>query len=205
MSREDPLLGRDCRAYVVQADLAARCRVALAAVQESLRGGLRGVFVCPPSTLHVSVAVLLSVRKDYSPSKDALWDRWGRLWCAELDGLVGGLAPFDLRFTRLGISEAAVVALADPVPAIDAIRQLAAQLQQRAGLVAHQPAIVHCTLLRYLRSGEDLSVLRRLAAEARPVCSSPVSELAMRRELVYPSLASQALAELPLARPCPHR
>ncbi|MHB1930359.1 MAG: hypothetical protein ACYCUG_13255, partial [Acidimicrobiales bacterium] len=84
-----------------------------------------------PASLHVSVAVLLSVRRDYHAPKDSLWRRWGGRWCDELRALADGLPAFGLRFTSLVVSDAAVIAVADPVPEVDRMRRRAAELQRR--------------------------------------------------------------------------
>lgn len=184
---------RDCRAYVVQADLDEPCRRRLAEVQDRLTGVLPGSVICPPASLHVSVAVLLSVRRDYPAPKDALWAQWGSRWCDQLRALAEGFPPFELRFERLEVSEAAVIALADPVAAVESLRRRAAALQQDAGLVPYQPSIVHCTLLRYGTSGLQLSGLDRVARAVPLQARTVVRQLTVRRELVYPSVVSEAV------------
>lgn len=193
VSRADPLWLRDCRAYVVQADLDEECRRRLAAAQDRLAGVLPGSVVCPPASLHVSVAVLLSVRRDYPVAKDALWAQWGSRWCGRLRALAEGLPPFELRFERLEVSEAAVIALAGPVAAVESLRRRAAALQQDAGLVSYQPSIVHCTLLRYERSGLQLTELERVAGAIPVQARTVVTHLTVRRELVYPSVVSEVV------------
>ena len=196
MSRADPLWLHDCRAYVVQADLGEECRTRLAAVQERLSGVLDGTVECPPASLHVTVAVLLSVRRDYPSSKDTLWELWGRHWGEELRYLADRLPRFELRFDRLEVSETAVIALAARVPVIDVFRRRAAVLQRAAGIASYQPSIVHCTLLRYARSGLELSELALVAAGARCRARSLVAHLTVRRERVYPNVVSDDLDRL---------
>lgn len=198
LSQADPLWSRDCRAYVVQAGIDEACRERLEAVQASLAPVQDGLLVCPPSSLHVSIAVLLSVRRDYGVPKDALWDEWGPRWCEELRRLTAELAPFEVAFNEVRVDGAAVIALADPVPAVDALRRCAAGLQRRAGLVSYQPSIVHCTLLRYAASGVALSGLARAATGLCLRARTSVARLTVARELVYPSLVTDAVARFEL-------
>jgi 2'-5' RNA ligase len=184
---------QDCRAYVVQADLDEECRRRLAEAQDRLAGVLPGSVVCPPASLHVSVAVLLSVRRDYPAPKDALWAQWGSRWCDQLRALAEGFEPFELRFERLEVSESAVIALAGPVAAVESLRRRAAALQRDAGLVAYQPSIVHCTLLRYGTTGLQLDELGRVASATPVRARTVVTHLTVRRELVYPSVVSEAV------------
>lgn len=184
---------QDCRAYVVQADLDEECRRRLAEAQDRLAGVLPGSVVCLPASLHVSVAVLLSVRRDYPTPKDVLWAQWGSRWCDQLRALAEGFEPFELRFGRLEVSEAAVIALAGPVAAVESLRRRAAALQRDAGLVAYQPSIVHCTLLRYGTTGLQLDELGRVARATPVRARTVVTHLTVRRERVYPSVVSEAV------------
>jgi hypothetical protein len=197
-SEEDPLWSKPCLAYNLHAELDDACRDELFQVLESLRLPSSWALPCPPASLHVSVATMLSVREDYGASKEVIWACWGRQWCHSLAELVAGLRPFRVRFTRLQVSAAAVIALAKPVPEVDEVRERASQLLSWAGLTPSQPSIVHCTLARYGASGQKL---RALASAARGVAISAettVEYLVVSKELVYPSLVNESLARLHL-------
>lgn len=199
-SRADPLWRRPCRAYVVQARLEGGCRDGLAALQRRLAGASPGVTPCPPPSLHVSLAVLLSVRREYHEPKDALWHRWGQAWSDGLREEAADLDPFEIRFSGLHVSDAAVIAVADPCPPVERLRRRALDLQRLAGVPAAQPSIVHCTLLRSTASGHDLSALARVAAGLEVAAATEVTELRVERELVYPSLVGETVASFPLRR-----
>jgi hypothetical protein len=197
-SEEDPLWSKPCLAYNLHAELEDACREDLAHVQESLQLPGSWALRCPAVSLHVSVATMLSVREDYGTSKDVIWAHWGRRWCDSLAELVAGLQPFRVRFTRLQVSTAAVVALAEPVPEVDEVRARARQLLSSAGLKPGQPSIVHCTLARYGASGQEL---RAVASSARCVelsAETAVEHLVVSKELVYPNLVSESVAHLQL-------
>ena len=71
-SQADPLWSQSCSAYNLHAKLDPGCLATFAAVQERLHGLCREALVCPPPSLHLSVASLLSVRKDYGlPKQDS--------------------------------------------------------------------------------------------------------------------------------------
>jgi hypothetical protein len=126
-SEEDPLWSKPCLAYNVHAGLDDASRDDLVRVQHSLRLPRSWALRCPPASLHVSVATMLSVREDYGTSKDAIWANWGRQWCDILTELVARLRPFQVHFTKLHVSTAAVIALAGPVPEVDEVRERAKQ------------------------------------------------------------------------------
>jgi len=141
---------------------------------------------------------MLSVREDYGTSKDVIWAHWGRQWCDSLAELVAGLQPFQVRFTGLQVSTAAVIALAEPVPQVDEVRERARQLLSWAGLKPRQPSIVHCTLARYGASGQELRALASAARDVGLSADTTVEYLVVSKELVYPSLVSESLARLHL-------
>ena len=93
-SEEDPLWSKPCLAYNVHAELDDACRDDLVQVQESLRLPSSWALRCPPASLQVSVATMLSVRDDYGTSKDVICAQWGRQWCDSLPDLVAGLQAF---------------------------------------------------------------------------------------------------------------
>ena len=141
---------------------------------------------------------MLSVREDYGTSKDAIWANCGKRWCDSLAELAAGLPPFQVRFTRLHVSTAAVIALAEPVPEVDEVRERARQLLSRAALKPGQPSIVHCTLARYGASGQHLTDLARAARGVELSAETTVKYLVVSKELVYPSLVDETLARLSL-------
>ena len=197
-SEEDPLWSNPCLAYNLQAELDDACRDDLAQVQESLRLPASWALRCPPASLHVSVATMLSVREDYGTPKDVIWAHWGRQWRDSLAELVAVLPPFAVRFSRLQVSTAAVISLAEPVPEVDEVRERARELLSRAGLKPGQPSIVHCTLARYGDTGQKLSALASSARRIGVSTATTVESLVISKELVYPSLVSESLARLPL-------
>jgi hypothetical protein len=197
-SEEDPLWSKPCVAYNLHAELDNGCRQDLVNALDRLRLPGSWTLPCPPASLHISVARVLSVREDYGTSKDLIWARWATQWCDSLAGLAAALQPFVVRFARLEVSTAALIAVAEPVPEVDKVRRRASQLLSRAGLEPRQPSIVHCTLARFGASGRDLTALARSARSARLSTETRVEHLVLSKELVYPNLVNEGLARLPL-------
>ena len=156
VSEEDPLWSKPCLAYNLHAEIAPNCQATLAQVQDRLCPSPVMTLRCPPRSFHLSVASLLSVRRDYGTPKDVVWARWGKQWATSFHELAAGLRSFSVHFSQLHVSTSAVIALARPVPQVDEVRRRAEALLSNAGLPAAQPSTVHCTLLRYGTSGLDL-------------------------------------------------
>jgi len=196
-SEADPLWSKPCRAYNLHAELHTRCREDLVEVQDRLdlpSWALR----CPSSSLHLSVATLLSVREDYGTSKDVVWALSGGEWSESLRELVAGLQPFEVSFTRLQVRRAAIIALATPVPEVDEIRGRARHLLLGAGLKPDQPSIIHCTLVRYGLAGLNLEALARSARGVELSVKTTVTQLVISKESVYPNLVRETLGRLQL-------
>jgi hypothetical protein len=141
---------------------------------------------------------MLSVRENYGTSKDVIWAQWGGQWGDSLAELVAGLQPFQVRFTRLQVSTAAVAALAEPIPEVDEVRGRAKELLSIVGLQPDQPSIVHCRLARFGASGQDLRALASSARSLRLTTKTSVESLVLSKELVYPSLVTESLVGLHL-------
>jgi hypothetical protein len=198
VSEQDPLWSRPCLAYNLHAELDSRCREDFAELQGRLPLPASWALRRPPASLHVSVATVLSVREDYGNSKDVIWERWGQQWCDSFAKVAAVLAPFCIRFTKLQVSTAAVIAVAEPVAEVEKVRELAKDLLSRAGLKADQPSIVHCTLVRYGASGRGLRPLAGAAQLVEVSTETTVRHLVVSKELVYPSLVRESLAHLQL-------
>jgi hypothetical protein len=197
-SEQDLLWSKPCLAYNLHAELDTQCREYLVDIQERLHRPSWGTLRCPASSLHLSVATILSVRRDYGTPKDLIWESVGRNWLASLRELAAGLQPFVVRFTSLRVSTAAVIAVADPVVEVGLIRDRAKKLLSEAGLEAGQPSILHCTLVRYATSGLDLGAVARSARTVELTTQTVVSSLVISKELVYPNLVSENLDRLQL-------
>lgn len=70
--RVSPLWAQPCRAYNVQIELDPRTRSSLGKIQQSLYQEEPNLLVCPPKTLHVSIAWLVAVHASYQVDKDSL-------------------------------------------------------------------------------------------------------------------------------------
>jgi hypothetical protein len=103
-----------------------------------------------------------------------------------------------VRFTNLEVSTAAVIAMADPVPEVGLVRARAKELLSEAGLQAGQPSILHCTLVRYATSGQDLGAVAPSAGAVELRAQTVVTSLVIYKELVYPNLVSETLDRLRL-------
>jgi hypothetical protein len=196
--RADRLWAKPCTAYNVHAELTPECRLEFAQAQESLNVLGPGLLCCPPDTLHVSVACFLSVREDYGVSKDLLWARHGAEWTGRLREMVTDLPPLSIVFTHLLVTDAAVVALAQPRDEIEAVRGGVTRMLSAFGLPSFQPSIVHSTLLRYQSTDCDLDRLGELAKGVLVGNIVPVDSLVISREVVYPSLVTDEVERLVL-------
>ena len=185
---------------MLQADLEEACRYQLVAVQQQLARTSREIYVCPAASLHVTVAILLHVRRGYSTTKDELWRHYGEAWCRGLGELATALEPFVINFEALVVNSDAVIALAPPVPAIEQFRQRANELLAESGLESFQPSIVHCTLLHFSQTGLDLTPMTHAAKAVALEASSSIAEVTVAQESIYPSLVRRRIARLVLGR-----
>jgi hypothetical protein len=187
--KADPLWGKPCIAYSLQADLADDARRIFSRAQERLQAAGPGLLTGPPATLHISVACLLSVRERYGVSKDSLWRRHGLQWTASLRELLAAVPPCEVIFRRLEVTDAAVIAVAEPQSEVRTIR---------SGVPSFQPSIIHATVLRYGSCELRAEALAEAARCVHIESSVPIRQLVLSKETVYPSLAREVIECMPL-------
>jgi hypothetical protein len=172
---------------------------ALAEIQEQVLALEPGLLRQPEAQLHTSVAWLLPVGREFSKPKDALWAEHGADWLTAVAAITEGIPPMRLRYRRLVVTDAAIIAVAEePTPVGGFRRELTAALGLPWPITHSSVEIVHTTLFRYQRPLSDpAGLLRKL--EAMPVAiESAVSELLMVRESMYFTFSYEVLQRLPL-------
>ena len=196
--RVSPLWARPCRAYNVQIEPDPRTRSSLRQIQQSLKQAEPTLLVCPPETLHVSVAWLLAVHESYRVPKDSLWGRHGEEWTAELARIAAQSTGFRITYEHVVATDSAVVALAQPPEPVNRIRAMIRERLRLPPETRNEADLVHTTLFRYRGALSDpekfLAALEDTVADA----TAEVHELVVSKELVYPSLETEVLARLPL-------
>jgi len=195
----DPLWGRRCVAYNLQAELTDDARQVLVQAQELLQTTGSGLLRCPPDTLHISVACILSVRERYGVPKGVLWKRYGSQWVASLRNILAAVRPFEIVFRRLKVTDAAVIAVAQPRDEVGIIRAGVTRMLADVGVPSYQPSIIHTTVLRYGSPDLHGERLTGLASTYNIKVIVPVRRIVLSKETVYPSLFTQAIECLPLA------
>ncbi len=197
--RRSPLWAQPCRAYNIQIDLDPRAKAALGEVQRSLHRSEPDLLVCPPETLHVSVAWLLAVHADYPADKEALWERHGEEWTAELNRIGVLSAGFRITYEHVVATDSAVIALAEPTEPVNRIRGMIRERLRLPDETRNEADLVHTTLFRYRGPLSNPAKFLAMLNDMRADVEAEVSELVVSKELVYPSLEAEVLARLPLA------
>jgi hypothetical protein len=194
------LWAQPCLAYNVILAVPPPAATALAAAADALDDSDSALLKIPMTAFHISVAWLLAVHVEYSRPKSDLWATSGPAWMAELRDIASTRQPFTLTYRALAVTDAAVIALAEPAAPVNALRQ---QIATRMSLPAetHNTAkIVHTTLFRF--AAPLLKPHGLMDSAEKLVIDIPVrvSELVVVQETVYPSMHWEALARMPLGR-----
>ena len=197
--RVSPLWAQPCRAYNVQIDLDPRTKVSLGEMQQTLKRAEPALLVCPPKTLHVSVAWLLAVHVDYPAPKDSLWERHGEEWTAELGRITAEGAGFRITYEQVVATDSAVVAIAEPTGPVNRIRGMIRERLRLPPETRNEADLVHTTLFRYGGPLSDPEGFLAMLGDTSAGATAEVVELVISKELVYPSLEAEVLERLPLA------
>jgi 2'-5' RNA ligase len=197
--RVSPLWAQPCRAYNVHIELDPRSRSALGKIQQSLYQAEPNLLVCPPKTLHVSLAWLLAVNASYPVDKDLLWERHAEEWTAELRRIVAQSTAFRLTYEHVVATDSAVIVLARPSEPVNRIREMIRERLRLPPETRNEADLVHTTLFRYRGALSDPAKLLAMLEDTSADATTEVEELVVSKELVYPSLEAEVLGRLPLA------
>jgi len=197
--RVSPQWAKPSRGYNVQIELDHRTRSALEQIQQGLYQAEPNLLVCPPETLHVSLAWLLAVRASYLIDKDSLWERHGDKWTTELRRIAAQCTRFQITYEHVVATDSAVIVLAWPAKPVNRIRGLIRERLRLPPETRNEADLVHTTLFRYRGKLSDPEKFRAMIVDTRADATTEVEELVVSKELVYPSLEAEVLGRLPLA------
>lgn len=147
----------------------------------------------------MSVAWLLAVHRSYSVPKDVLWARHGAQWMARLQQIARSYGPFEICYHALVATDSAVIAVAEPCEPMNELREKIRNELDLPTESRNGGRLVHTTVCRYRGPFADpVSFVNRVSGCSLAV-RSPVRTLEVSRELVYPSLKTVVLAQVPFA------
>ncbi|WP_262299626.1 2'-5' RNA ligase family protein [Microvirga sesbaniae] len=197
----DDIWGTDCLAYHVQPSLEPETRAAFERVQQAFAGlWPEPLHVGPKHGLHVTIYPLVTVRGGFD--KDAYWQSIAQHSERILEELCTGHRALELRFSRLKVTDTAIIATAtDETGLIQAIRdRIVRDIPPPPGASPIIYDLIHSTLARYRTSTAipDDAVAR---VENLPVSiTAPVTRIRLVRETLFPCLATDEIASIPLGR-----
>ena len=195
----DDLWGKPSLAYHVQPVLPPECLAAL----EGLLGPIAGCWPAPlhlgsHQMLHVTVYALVPVKGDFD--KEGYWGRIAAPSLALVEELCAGHPPIELHFSRLKVTDTAIIAVAqDTSGLIEAIRErIAGTIPPPPGREPLRYDLIHTTLARYRSSGPvpEAAVER---VENLPVSiRAPIAAIKLVRETLFPCQAVDEIASVTL-------
>jgi hypothetical protein len=195
----DDIWAQPCLAYHVQPSLEPETREAFEEVQRRIAEHWpEPLHVGPKHGLHVTIYPLVPVRGAFD--KDAYWQGIARQSRSLLEDLCAGHQALKLRFSRLKVTNTAIIATAtEETGLIDAIRdRIVSDIPPPPG---HKPIIydlIHSTLARY-PTGASIpdDVVGRI--ESLPISiTAPVTHIRLVRETLFPCLMTDEIASIPL-------
>ncbi|WP_091129302.1 2'-5' RNA ligase family protein [Microvirga guangxiensis] len=196
----DDIWGQRCLAYHVQPHLSAETQASLAQVQETIAGCWPvPLFMAPPEALHVTLYPFVQVKHRFD--KEAYWSSIFEPCRALVEGICRGHPPLELRFSRLKVTDTAIIAIADDESGlIDEMRGAIVEvIPPPPGQRPIFYDLIHTTLARY-RTPDMIPDEIVAAVEAIPVSvTAPVERLKIIRETVFPCQGLDEIHSFPLA------
>ncbi|MBA1156167.1 2'-5' RNA ligase family protein [Microvirga mediterraneensis] len=195
----DDIWGQPCLAYHVQPSLEPETREAFAQVQRRFATlWPEPLHVGPKPGLHVTIYPLVMVKGDFD--KDQYWRSIARQARDLLEELCTGHRPLELRFSRLKVTDTAIIATAiEETGLIDAIRErIVNEIPPPPGRKPIIYDLIHTTLARY-RTSMAIPDAMIECVESLPVAvAAPVRQIRLIRETLFPCLLTDEIAAIPL-------
>ena len=195
----DDIWGKDCLAYHVQPSLEPETRAAFEEVQRAFAElWPEPLHVGPGHGLHVTIYPLVTVKGGFD--KDAYWRSIARQSQGLLEDLCAGHPTLELRFSRLKVTDTAIIATAtEETGLIEAIRErIVRDIPPPPGASPIIYDLIHSTLARYrTKASIPDHVVERI--ESLPVSiTAPVRQIRLVRETLFPCLVTDEIAAFPL-------
>jgi len=195
----DDIWGQPCLAYHVQPSLEPETRDAFAEVQRTFADlWPEPLHIGPKPGLHVTIYPLVTVKGGFD--KDAYWRSIAGRSQNILEELCTGHRALELRFSRLKVTDTAIIATAsEETGLIASIRErIVNEIPPPPGQKPIIYDLIHSTLARY-RTNAAIpdEVVERI--ESLPVSiPAPVTRIRLVRETLFPCLATDEIASIPL-------
>lgn len=183
----DDIWGQPCLAFHVQPHLTAETQSSLGEVQKAL-GALwpHPLHMAPPDALHQTLYALANVKDRFD--KEAYWQSIAKPCGEILDSLCRGNGPIELTYSRLKVTDTAIIAVAtESMGLIETIRhRIAEHVPPPPGFKPMRYNLIHSTLARYQVSAEisdeTIAVIESLPISVR----APVASIKLVRETRFP-------------------
>jgi hypothetical protein len=187
--------------YMVNAAVSEKVHYDIYQLQHAFASAFpNAVWATPANALHVTLMDWLAPLVDYGQDKDALFERNFPAYDAVLHESLRRVTPIDVVFSRLVVSESAVVLVADEKcnSTFNDIRQkFLSQTELLKG--TKLPAdIAHSTIIRFV--GEiPLEEVQKVADSLQFSISQTIDEFRVVRETELPMLNYSVIKSYPLS------
>ena len=195
----DDIWGKECLAYHVQPSLEPETRDAFEEVQRAIvELWPEPLHVGPMHGLHVTIYPLVTVKGGFD--KDAYWQTIAGPSRKLLEELCTGHRSLELRFSRLKVTDTAIIATAtEETGLIEAVRErIVREIPPPPGASPIIYDLIHSTLARYrTKASVPDAMVERI--ERLPVSiTAPVRQIRLVRETLFPCLVTDEIAAIPL-------
>jgi hypothetical protein len=198
--RTTELWGRPCLGYLLLLLPDPEAAAALAAVQDGLLAVEPALLRQPAHAMHITAGALVPVLAELDRQKDEIWRQYGAGWSEVIATAAAATPVAPLRFRRLMMTDAAIIAVAEePNPISELRRRLEGELDLPWPLSKGE--LVHCTLLRYREHLPRPEPLARAVASAQYAVDTGVTELIVVRETTFPCLDFEVCERFGVGRP----
>ncbi|NKL94179.1 2'-5' RNA ligase family protein [Rhizobium leguminosarum] len=190
-TKVDLLWFKRCCAFHLQLFPDSETVSRLCALQDRIERECNGPLLRVPATsLHMTVATLISAGAQFSMPNDEVWKLNGERWKEIVERLVKQTPPIDLSFQEVQVSEAAIFVKAPEPPELQRLRSAISDAVWFEDWRPKPPRIAHFTLFRF--SAEEWLPALPGDAGLLPI-EGKVKALQLVKAKIYPSVEVDVL------------
>jgi hypothetical protein len=190
----DSMWNKPCSAYNIHILLDSDTVNELSAIQDALSSAeIDSLIRCPIESLHISVLWILHVGTEYGCSKTSIWEEIRDTCLFRFKQICATAPRFQVRYTSIIVTDAAVIAVAEDDGQMNHLRSRLLEALPIPAMTRNNFDIIHTTLFRYRGPLQNPKAFLQLTESINCRDAVAVDELAIRKELIYPSLRSEII------------
>jgi len=151
------------------------------------------LLVCPPESLHISIAFILNVKDNRYIDKENTWNEIREECFVKLENIACEQHAISISFNKLVATDSAVIVVAPDSGEINELRRRIKQIEPIGKWARNNAEIVHTTLFRYKEKLKAPQIFQEKLTGCVVNIPLVIKRYDVIKELRYPSIETEVL------------